>query len=130
MNALTLHALAVVACIQGCAFPPEGESTVQPSVELAAIESLPRKEHGIALETRSEAPGTRCPFGGLRVDYGIDVNDDGALQVAEIDGTSYTCSTKCGSYTCGGSCGACNDGLSCEAGTCTNRDDTSSDASR
>lgn len=40
----------------------------------------------------AEAPGAHCALGGLRVDTGLDSNNDGALETAEIQHTAYVCS--------------------------------------
>ena len=37
------------------------------------------------------APGDDCPDGGLRFDVGLDVNDDGVLDNAEVDSSEYLC---------------------------------------
>ncbi len=49
------------------------------------------------LTVSPESAGGDCPLGGQRIDSGLDNGDgggnadDGALQVGEIDGTSYVC---------------------------------------
>jgi hypothetical protein len=48
-----------------------------------------------------EPAGTRCATGGVRVDAGIDDDDDGALQPAEIDTTAYVCNGADGSGAAG-----------------------------
>lgn len=43
------------------------------------------------LRTISINPGAECPFGGVRVEYGIDDNGNGVLDDAEVDGDSLLC---------------------------------------
>ena len=38
-----------------------------------------------------ENPGTNCAQGGIRVQVGLDDNDDRTLQPSEVDATSYVC---------------------------------------
>ena len=40
---------------------------------------------------RDEAPGSACPNGGDRVEFGYDEDDDGILDDAEIQATAYAC---------------------------------------
>ncbi|MGE3767497.1 MAG: OmcA/MtrC family decaheme c-type cytochrome [Kofleriaceae bacterium] len=47
-----------------------------------------------SLVTTSEEPaGTNCPFGGPKIETGLDVNDDGTLDPSEVNAaaTSYVC---------------------------------------
>ncbi|MBS2023149.1 MAG: hypothetical protein JST92_12110, partial [Deltaproteobacteria bacterium] len=39
----------------------------------------------------SEAPGLHCPYGGERVDLGLDLDGDGVLEANEITQTTYAC---------------------------------------
>jgi hypothetical protein len=39
----------------------------------------------------AEAPGSNCPEGGQRVDFGVDDNNNGVLDGAEIDGSTFVC---------------------------------------
>jgi OmcA/MtrC family decaheme c-type cytochrome len=43
--------------------------------------------------TSAEAPGSNCPFGGTRIETGLDVDNSGRLDATEIDAaaTSYVC---------------------------------------
>jgi hypothetical protein len=45
----------------------------------------------------SEPAGANCTDGGQRIDYGVDDDDNGVLDVGEIDGTSYVCDSAAGS---------------------------------
>ncbi len=49
--------------------------------------------HDSLVLTSAEAPGTNCPFGGTRIDTGLDSNDNAALDPGEINAsaTSYVC---------------------------------------
>jgi hypothetical protein len=53
-----------------------------------------------------EEPGVACEAGGIRVDYGVDVNEDGALQPEEIEGARYVCHGVEGALGSPGSDGA------------------------
>jgi hypothetical protein len=44
------------------------------------------------VSTSTEPAGSNCAAGGVRIDVGIDDNDDGVLDAGEIDHTSYVCS--------------------------------------
>ncbi|QXP52325.1 hypothetical protein [Cellulophaga sp. HaHa_2_1] len=39
----------------------------------------------------NENSGVNCANGGLKVDYGIDINNDGVLNDTEVEYTTYTC---------------------------------------
>ncbi|MBS2021347.1 MAG: hypothetical protein JST92_02985, partial [Deltaproteobacteria bacterium] len=39
----------------------------------------------------TELPGLHCPFGGEKVDLGVDTNGDGVLQTSEVTQTLYSC---------------------------------------
>jgi OmcA/MtrC family decaheme c-type cytochrome len=49
--------------------------------------------HDSLVTTSPEPAGTHCPFGGVKIETGLDVNDDGTLQPAEVNAaaTSYVC---------------------------------------
>ncbi len=49
--------------------------------------------HDALVATSPEPAGANCPFGGTRIDTGIDADDDGELDPEEIDAdaTSYVC---------------------------------------
>jgi virginiamycin B lyase len=57
----------------------------------------------------TEPPGANCTLGGLRVDTGLDSDDSGVLEAAEIQHTAYVCAVAGG-----GSAGA--GGASLDAG--------------
>lgn len=44
-----------------------------------------------AINKISSAPSSACKNGGLKVDYGKDDNDNGTLEINEVDGTCYSC---------------------------------------
>lgn len=50
----------------------------------------------------AEPPGAACALGGLRVDTGLDLNSDGALESAEIQHTAYACAIGGGTAGSGG----------------------------
>jgi hypothetical protein len=41
--------------------------------------------------TTDEPPGTNCPSGGVRLDHGADLDDNGLLTANEITGTGFVC---------------------------------------
>jgi len=55
-------------------------------------------EDGVSalLSTETESAGVNCPFGGLRVETGIDENGNGVLDDAEVTATSYVCNGENG----------------------------------
>ncbi len=46
---------------------------------------------GALIDVTDEAPGANCAQGGRRFDVGVDDNQDGVLDVGEIDATEYVC---------------------------------------
>ena len=53
--------------------------------------------HNSLVSVSVEPVGVNCSNGGQKIDSGIDDDDDGVLQVAEIDATVYTCNGADGS---------------------------------
>lgn len=45
----------------------------------------------IAVKTSTEAAGANCPAGGVRVETGLDDDDDRQLDPGEVDATAYVC---------------------------------------
>lgn len=43
------------------------------------------------VRTTAETAGANCPFGGTKIEVGIDTNGNGALDDSEATGTSYIC---------------------------------------
>ncbi len=43
------------------------------------------------VSTTTEAAGSNCANGGIRIDVGVDDDDDGVLASSEIDQTQYVC---------------------------------------
>ena len=41
--------------------------------------------------TSTEPSGTNCADGGIKIEVGVDDNDDGSLQASEIDQNTYVC---------------------------------------
>ncbi len=46
------------------------------------------------IATTPEPPGARCPLGGLRVDIGRDLDDDGRLDPREVESTDFVCNQR------------------------------------
>jgi hypothetical protein len=93
--------------------------------------------HDSLLSQDDEPAGGNCSAGGVRIDSGLDVDDDGVLDPEEVEQTSYVCNAtscdaasgcpcvpdcsgrQCGADGCGGICGTCAAGESCSwSGTC------------
>jgi len=47
--------------------------------------------HAALIRVDVEAPGVNCESGGLVIHVGLDLDDDGVLQPAEFDSTTYVC---------------------------------------
>ena len=45
------------------------------------------------VSTSPEPGGTNCQFGGVRIDTGVDTNNNGTLDQSEITSTTYACNT-------------------------------------
>jgi hypothetical protein len=55
--------------------------------------------HNSLVNTTDEPAGANCAAGGMRVDVGLDLNDDGVLQSTEIQKTKYLCNGTSGTTT-------------------------------
>jgi hypothetical protein len=75
--------------------------------------------HSAAFSAEAIYPGVECAFGGQRLEYGTDLDDDMLLDEEEKTGELNICGVSCGSYVCGGSCGVCGNGLECSQGNCS-----------
>jgi hypothetical protein len=55
------------------------------------------------VKTTTEAAGINCSAGGVKVEFGLDANNNGVLDVSEINATltKYICNGTSGSYTAG-----------------------------
>jgi len=81
----------------------------------------------------TEAAGTNCENGGLKIDSGIDANGDGTLDDTEISATAYVCNgvdgnntlTKITNEATGPNCE--NGGLKIDSGVDANSDGTLDD---
>lgn len=51
------------------------------------------------VKTTSEAAGTNCTSGGIRLNTGLDLNSNGSLDSSEITSTSYVCNGSTGTTT-------------------------------
>ena len=64
--------------------------------EITSQEMVCQGEHGVEGESslivsHSESAGANCALGGLKLDYGVDTNKDGSLQIGEIQDSEYVC---------------------------------------
>ncbi|MBZ8143763.1 hypothetical protein CLD22_28615, partial [Rubrivivax gelatinosus] len=48
--------------------------------------------HSSLLTFASEAAGSLCAYGGQKIQTGVDLDDDGVLDAAEVTSTAYVCS--------------------------------------
>jgi ELWxxDGT repeat protein len=53
--------------------------------------------HSALAVTSTEPSGANCTDGGIKIEVGVDDNDDGVLQASEIDQTQYVCNGANGS---------------------------------
>lgn len=84
--ALKLTALvSVLGCLAGCG---DGEDGVSGKPGPAGADAL--------LKASPELAGSHCEFGGTRLQYGMDDNDNGLLDAQEVDGVSYACNGASG----------------------------------
>jgi len=71
----------------------DGDGALDPS-EITST-SYVCSEHGTnaLVATTPEAPGANCPFGGTKLETGLDANGSGTLDASEIDAdaTSFVC---------------------------------------
>src|SRR5580698_550365 len=49
---------------------------------------------GVLTTATAEPPGSNCPYGGTRVDVGVDRNGNGILDPSEIQSTFYVCAAE------------------------------------
>jgi OmcA/MtrC family decaheme c-type cytochrome len=72
-----------------------GNGALDPSEVIAANTSYVCSGTGMnaLVRTAEEGAGANCPFGGTRIETGLDADNDGTLDPDEIDGsaTSYVC---------------------------------------
>jgi len=89
----------------------QGGSRIDAGLDLDANRTLDTAEvtstqyvcHGAAgatatslVRVAAEAAGSHCPFGGSRIDAGIDGNANGVLDAAEVSATGYVCQASTG----------------------------------
>jgi hypothetical protein len=75
-----------------------GDSTTTTTVvrEVSADGGLASSGHSALAQTSDEPNGANCAAGGVRIDVGLDRNDDGELSSGEINATSYACNGEDG----------------------------------
>ena len=61
--------------------------------------------HASLVNVTDQAADTRCPAGGKRIDQGLDLDDDGVLDDAEIVSTAYACNGVAGAPGAAGESG-------------------------
>jgi hypothetical protein len=53
--------------------------------------------HNSLIALNQESAGANCPYGGVRIDSGLDSNDNGTLDSGEVDNSEYVCNQIDGS---------------------------------
>jgi len=64
----------------------DADEVLQTEFVCSGSEGLPN-----LVVTTAEPPGVNCPQGGQRVEFGIDDNANGVLDIAEVDGSTFVC---------------------------------------
>lgn len=63
---------------------------------LLSLSSCKKPKDGLnsLIHTSEEPAGTNCPYGGTKIESGLDANRNGTLEASEVDAgqTKYTCS--------------------------------------
>ena len=131
-------AFALAACGGAEADDPED---VPPAAD-AEVPADPQEATPLSLSRNSAEPaGTNCPYGGTKIESGLDWDGDGVLSDGEVTGVRYECSDEdgtcrlsdgaialaCGAKECGSvtvtdscgqavqaSCGSCGGGICLE----------------
>jgi len=68
------------------------------------------------INVTQEASGSNCSDGGVKVQAGLDANQDGILSTTEVQQTQYVCGA---SNSCGTNGSACSSASACCSGFCT-----------
>jgi OmcA/MtrC family decaheme c-type cytochrome len=71
-----------------------GNGTLDPSeVNAASTSYVCNGSKSSLVKTSTEAPGANCPFGGTKIETGLDASNNGVLETAEVNpaATSYVC---------------------------------------
>ncbi|RJU80365.1 MAG: hypothetical protein DWC09_07285, partial [Candidatus Poseidoniales archaeon] len=79
--------LFVLAPMSGCLSSAEEESTKADSI-VNGSNSL--------IKMTDESPGENCAYGGVKIETGIDLDDNGKLGEIEVDNTAYVCNGEPG----------------------------------
>ena len=79
---LFVSMLFILAPMSGCLSSQEEDSTKADSF-VNGSNSL--------IKMTDEAPGENCPYGGVKIDTGIDLDSNQKLSDDEIDNTAYVC---------------------------------------
>lgn len=76
---------------------PTGAAGSMGNTGAAGSQGIPGKN--TLIKTTLEAAGTNCGNGGVKQEYGVDINSNGLLDVSEIDAalTKYICNGEAGS---------------------------------
>ncbi|HTL38951.1 MAG TPA: OmcA/MtrC family decaheme c-type cytochrome [Kofleriaceae bacterium] len=71
----------------------DGDGTLDPTEVMHTTYVCNGAGTNALVATTSEPAGTNCPFGGTKIETGLDVNNNGELDAAEVNAaaTSYVC---------------------------------------
>jgi alpha-tubulin suppressor-like RCC1 family protein len=81
---LLLLALLVLAPMSGCV-NPETTTSEEAMIQQPAM-----------IDLTDEAPGPNCPYGGVKIETGVDINGNQELDAKEVDSTAYVCNGEPG----------------------------------
>lgn len=97
MRTAALCFAVMAAALAGCnngrdreVIGPRGEQGERGETGLAGAPGLNGLTSLVA--SAPEAEGANCPAGGHRLTFGLDINQNGALDTAEVQATRYVCS--------------------------------------
>lgn len=72
---------------------PAGPAGAQGEMGTMGTMGAPGAGHSALVSTTTEPPGSNCTTGGVKLEVGLDADDDGVLSASEIDAakTQYIC---------------------------------------
>lgn len=100
-GALAFGSGCLVVCLVACGGGGGDSATAAPSAASAATSpagaaSAAATVHATATAVTTEPAGKNCAAAGTRIDAGLDQNDNGKLDAAEVATTQYVCNGKVG----------------------------------
>lgn len=87
---------------------PAGPAGAQGEMGTPGTMGAPGAGHSALVSTTTEPPGSNCTTGGVKLEVGLDADDDGVLSASEIDAakTQYICNGSQGPMGATGATGA------------------------